>query len=71
MRMDRVPNAWIRELHGVRKGLDERIDQGILWWFGHVERKERDRITKRVYVGEYAGSHSVGSTQKRWIDTVK
>ena len=28
-RMDRVPNAWIRELCGV-KSLDERIDEGML-----------------------------------------
>ena len=34
-RMDRVRNAWIRELCGVRKGLDERIDEGILRWFSH------------------------------------
>ena len=32
---------------------------------------ERDRIAKRFYVGECAGSHSAGSPQKRWIDTVK
>ena len=25
-RMDKVTNAWIRELCGLRKGLDERID---------------------------------------------
>ena len=30
MRMDRVPNAWIRELCGVTKGVDERIDEGVL-----------------------------------------
>ena len=42
--MDRVPNARIRELSGVKKGLDERIDEGVLGWFGHVERMERDRI---------------------------
>ena len=29
-RMDRVPNGRIRELCGVRKGLDERIDEGLL-----------------------------------------
>ena len=29
-RMDRVPNAWIRELCEVKKGQDERIDEGIL-----------------------------------------
>ena len=25
-----VPNAWIRERYGVTKGLDERIEEGIL-----------------------------------------
>ena len=43
---------------GVRKSLNERIDESVLRWFGHVERMERDRIAKRVYVGECAGSQS-------------
>ena len=30
----------------------------------------KDRML-RVYVGECAGSHSVGRLQKRWINTVK
>ena len=50
--MDRVPNAQIRELCGVKKGLDERIGEDVLRGFGHLERMERDRIAKRVYVGE-------------------
>ena len=48
--MDRVPSARIRELCRVRKGLDERIDEVVLRWFGHVERMKRDRIAKGVYV---------------------
>ena len=36
-RMNRVPNARVRELHGVKKVLDERIDEGILRWFGRVK----------------------------------
>ena len=60
-RTDRVLNVQIRELCGVRKGLDE----GVLRWFGHGERMERDRITKRVYVGECAGSRSVGKPRKK------
>ena len=64
-RMDRVPNAWISELCRVKKGLDERIDESVLQWFGHVERMERDRIAKRVYVGECAGSHSAVRPGKR------
>ena len=47
------------------KGVDERIDEGILWCFCHVERMEKDRITKRGYVGESAGSYSVSRPRKR------
>ena len=32
-KMDRVPNERIRELGGVTKGVDKRIDKGVLWWF--------------------------------------
>ena len=58
-------------MSGEKKGLDERIDEGVLRCFGHVERRENDRIAKRVYVGECAGSRSVGRPWERWIDTVK
>ena len=58
-RIDKFLNAWIRQLCGVTKGGDEKIDEGVLQWFGHVERMENDRIAKRVYVGECAGSRSV------------
>ena len=37
-RMYSVPNARIRELFGVTKGVDERIEEGVLRWFGLVER---------------------------------
>ena len=69
-KMDRVPNARIRWLCGV-KGLNEMVDEGVIRWFGHVERIERDRIAKRIYVGECAGSSSLGRLRKKWIDTVK
>ena len=46
--MDKIPNALIRKLCRVTKGVVERIDEDVL----HVERMENDRIAKRVYVGE-------------------
>ena len=39
--------------------------------FCHVERMENDRIAKRVYVRDCAGSRSVGRPRKRMIDTVE
>ena len=49
-RMDKVPNARIRQLYGVTKGVNERIDEGVLRWFGHVERMEKGMIAERVFV---------------------
>ena len=70
-RMNRVPNAQIRELCGVTKVVDKRIDEGFLQWFGHVERMKKERIAKRVYIGECADNRSAGRPWKRWIDTVR
>ena len=56
------------------KKVDERIDEGVLGWFCHVERVENDKIarnTNRVYVGKHLDSHSEVRQRKRWIDTVK
>ena len=70
-RMNRVSNARIRELCGVTNGVDEMIDEGVLRWFGQVERMEKDRIAKKVYVGERTGYRSVRRWRKKLIDTVK
>ena len=53
------------------KGVNERIDEGVLWWFGKVDRMGKERIAKKVCVGEWVGSCSVDRPWKRWIDTVK
>ena len=44
----------------MRKGLDKRIDEGILQWFDHLERMERDRIAKRFFAGECVHNRSLG-----------
>ena len=69
-RKDKVPNSPIRQLCGLTKDVvDEKIEEGVLRWFGHMERMEKDRIGMRVYVGECAGIRSVGRPRKRWTDT--
>ena len=69
--MNKVSNAQIRELWRAKKGVDERINEGVLWWFGHVARMHNDNIAKRVYVWECVGSRSIGQSWKRCIDPVK
>ena len=52
------PEVWRmgKSTECMNKGVvwsEERIDEGVLWWFIHVERIENVRIAKRVYVGKY------------------
>ena len=60
-RMNRIPNARIRELYGVKKWLTK----GLMKVFSG------DRIATRVNEEEGAGSRVVGRPWKRWIDSVK
>ena len=48
------------------KGLMKSCSGGSPMW-----REWRGVLLLRVYVREFAGSRSVGRTQKRWLDTVK
>ena len=66
-----VSDGTPRKLIGVMKGVDEKINEGVLRWFGHVVRMENERTAKRVYVGVCVGSSSVGRPRKMWTDTVK
>ena len=45
-RKDRIPNVRIRELCGMVKGVDERTDENILRWFGHIEIMEKIGLLK-------------------------
>ena len=65
-RMDKVPCT---DKEVVESG--ERIDEGVVQWFSHLEVVEIDRIAKMTYVGECGFSHSVGRLWKGWVDIVK
>ena len=49
---------------GVKKGVGEKVDEGVFRWFGHVERMQNDRIAEWVYIWKCAGSRSVGSCRR-------
>ena len=51
-RLDKVRNEKIREVYGIRKGVNEVITENLLRWYGHRKRMDADRVVKRVYVSE-------------------
>src|SRR5678815_4614790 len=56
---------------GVKKGVNERIIESMLRWFGHVERMNDSRLVKRMYSGECVGNRPAGRPMKKWIESVK
>ena len=50
-RKEKGDGVRIREMCGVTKGVHERTDEGVLRWFGHLERMDNDRIVKKAYAG--------------------
>ena len=59
--------------------VDERIDEGVILWDGHIERMGNDRIFMCicvyiqlicVYGREWEGICLMGHPRKRWSDSV-
>ena len=70
-RLDRLRNEEVRERTGVRKELAARVDTNVLRWFGHVERMENERLTKRVINSKVDGRNVRGRPRFGWMDGVK
>ena len=70
-RIDRAPNVEIRRRCGKNVSVGQRIDQGLLRWFGHVERMGDERLAKRVYDSNVRGVRRRGRPRKCWINGVK
>ena len=68
---DRIRNERVREMCGGKRSLLERAEQGVLKWFGHVERMGEERLTKRIYKSEVVGTRGRGRPRRRWRDGVK
>merc|ERR1712002_562519 len=69
-RIDRVSNVEIRDMRNKNVSVSERMDQGVLRWFGHVERMGNERLVKRVYDSEVRGARRRGRPRKSWMNGV-
>ena len=53
--MDSVRNEEVRRRAGIERELASIADQRVLRWFGHVERMDEYRISRRVSMDEVSG----------------
>jgi hypothetical protein len=47
--IDRVRNVEIRRRCGLKDDVVTRIERGMLRWFGHFERMNDERMTKKIW----------------------
>ena len=66
--MARVRNEEVRRRAGIEMELASRADQRVLRWFGHVERMDDYRITRRVLMAEGSGGRVRGRPRLGWMD---
>ena len=70
-RLDRVRNEEIRRRTGVVRELAGRAEQGLLRWFGHVERMEDRRMVKKITRSGVRGMRPRGRPRTGWMASVK
>lgn len=49
---------------GNHHSLLERVDQGVLKWFGHIERIGAERMVKKMYVSKAEGGRETENPNK-------
>ena len=64
-RLNRVPRC------GKDLSVSQRMDQGFLRCYGHVERNGYERLAKRVYESSVRGMRRRGRLRKCWMDGEK
>ncbi|CAK1577904.1 unnamed protein product [Parnassius mnemosyne] len=69
-RMDKIRNEYIRGSLKVAPVV-EKVRGSRLAWFGHVMRRNKSHVTKRVLNMNVEGHTGRGRPNKRWIDCVK
>ncbi len=56
---------------GKKCGVVEEVKRQMLTWFGHMERMEEGKMTRRVYMSEIEGGNVRGRPPVKWRDRVQ
>ena len=70
-RIDRIRNKRKREMYKWKRGIVDRAEEGVLKWFGHMCRKNEDRLVGKVLTSEVDGGRWRGRPKWRWMDGVR
>ncbi len=75
--MDGMSNESVYECYGMCHGGEGKkwgvveVKRQTLKWFGHMERMEESKMTRRVSVSEIKGGNARGRPPVKWRDRVQ
>jgi hypothetical protein len=64
--MDKIENKDIRNKTKVTE-MHRKIQKKILRWYGHIQRREEEFVTKRVLKMEVEGKRARGRPRRRYL----
>lgn len=64
-KVDQVRSDGFRERCGKKKSMIEGGEEVLLKWVGLVERVNKERLTKSLYVAEVKGTRGIGRSNWR------
>src|ERR1700755_2724678 len=70
-RRDRVRSVRIKEMCGWRRNLLGRAKQNMMKWFGHVYRRNEERMVKKMTISEMEGARDKRRPRRGWMNGVK
>ena len=70
-RMDLDRSEEVRRRAGIERELASTADQRVLRWFGHMERMDEHRMTRRAMTAEVNGGRVRGRPRLDWMGGVK
>ncbi|CAK1580205.1 unnamed protein product [Parnassius mnemosyne] len=68
---DRIRNSEIRKRCGLKEDVVTKIEKVMLRWFGHVERMNEERLTKKVYKASVNESVGRGRPRRTFLDQIR
>jgi truncated hemoglobin YjbI len=68
--MDKIENKDIRNKTKVTE-MHRKIQEKRLRWYGHLQRREEEFVTKRVLKMEVEGKRASGRPRRRWMECIK
>ena len=69
-RKDKIRNEYVRKTVKIAK-LGDKLWNARLCWYGHVKRREKDYVGKRMMEMVVPGRRKRGRPRRRWMDLVR